>query len=235
MRRSLIKRLQRIFSAISFITVLGILLVMVQVAGYALPGLKVLTGWGFLPSLARPQVALISGHAGYDSGAVCTDTSGAITLTEAEINARISQLAARRLRRSGFAVTVLNEYDERLNNLDADLLLSLHADSCVDASGYKAAHRINSPIPDEEARLLACIDNNYGPITGLPHHPNTITHDMTAYHAFRRMLPTTPAAILEMGFLGGDQTLLKDQPDLVARAVARSVICFLRPEDAVSG
>jgi hypothetical protein len=34
--------------------------------------------------------------------------------------------------------------------------------------------------------------------------------------------------ILELGFLGGDYDLLIGQPDLVARGVAQSLLCFLQ-------
>jgi N-acetylmuramoyl-L-alanine amidase len=124
-------------------------------------------------------------------------------------------------------VVILEEYDERLNNLVADVMLSIHADSCVNLSGYKAAHRLISPIPAIEAQLLHCIDDHYAAHTGLRPHPNTITHDMLAYHAFRRMHPQTPAAILEMGFLGGDGILLTQKSEQVADGVAASLRCFL--------
>ena len=51
---------------------------------------------------------------------------------------------------------------------------------------------------------------------------------MTQYHAFRRVAPDTPAAILEMGFLGGDRQLLTEQADTVARGIADSLLCFLQ-------
>jgi N-acetylmuramoyl-L-alanine amidase len=56
---------------------------------------------------------------------------------------------------------------------------------------------------------------------------NTITENMTEYHAFRRIDPQTPAAILELGFLGGDNDLLANQQDLLARGVADGLLCFL--------
>jgi N-acetylmuramoyl-L-alanine amidase len=124
----------------------------------------------------------------------------------------------------------LDEYDERLNGLEVDVLLSLHADSCIEASGYKAARHTNSRIPATEDRLLACIAHFYPATTGLRPHPDTITHDMTRYHAFNRVAPGTPAAILEIGFMGGDRELLTHQPQKVAEGVADSILCFLRNE-----
>jgi len=44
------------------------------------------------PTVKRPtRVALISGHAGFDSGAICTDANGDVWLTEADINASITE------------------------------------------------------------------------------------------------------------------------------------------------
>lgn len=179
---------------------------------------------------ANRQIALVSGHAGNDSGAVCEDAAGAVTLTEAAVNAAVVERTAATLRSAGASVTILDEFDPRLDGLQADLFLSIHADSCVDASGYKAAsHALRSSLDD--ARLLACIDHYYHAATALPHHTNTVTHNMTEYHAFAKLAPETPAAILELGFLGGDRTLLETQPDRVAHGVAESLFCFLSGAD----
>jgi len=55
---------------------------------------------------------------------------------------------------------------------------------------------------------------------------------MTAHHAFRKLDPQTPAAILELGFLGGDQELLTERPEVVAQGVVASLRCFLAGEGA---
>lgn len=54
---------------------------------------------------------------------------------------------------------------------------------------------------------------------------------MTEYHAFRKVGVNTPAAILEMGFLGGNGALLQQQPDLVAQGVANAIYCFLNGDN----
>jgi N-acetylmuramoyl-L-alanine amidase len=106
-------------------------------------------------------------------------------------------------------------------------MLSLHADSCIDASGYKSSRYINSTIPQISDRLVACINLHYAAATGLSENVNTITENMTEYHAFRRIDPQTPAAILELGFLGGDNDVLANQQDLLAKGVADGLLCFL--------
>lgn len=226
MRHNALHQLSRAFLLLGLAALAGILWVLA-------PLLAPLFGLGGDPGLViaawnRP-VALISGHAGNDSGAVCTAADGTVTRTEAEINAAVAQRTAERLRRAGADVMVLDEYDERLQGLEAAVLVSLHADSCIDASGYKAAYYTHTTVPAEKARLLACIDQHYPAHTGQPHHPNTVTHDMTEYHAFRKIAPSTPAVILELGFLGGDQTLLTTQTDVVAQGVVAGIQCFLNP------
>jgi N-acetylmuramoyl-L-alanine amidase len=233
---------QRIIVAIVFLALGGIALVGAQAAGLDLPGADGVQPQAFVRAAQGSEIALISGHAGNDSGAVCEDDLGNVSLTEASINARVAESAADRLRRAGASVTILNEFDPRLENLQADVLVSLHADSCIDASGFKAAVHTYSAIPNADAELLACIGRDYPLATGLPHHPNTVTHNMTEYHAFRKIAATTPAAILELGFLGGDRFTLESNPDRVAEGVANSILCFLRgdiltpvPEIAADG
>ena len=228
-RRTLLSRIQRFFAVVSFATFIGIVLIAARSVGMELPWANTPLSTGSFVAPRPAQVALISGHAGNDSGAVCTDAAGQVTLTEAEVNAAVAATAADALRRAGADVLILDEFDPRLDNLVVDVLVSLHADSCIDASGYKAAYYTYTAIPAEKTRLLACIDQHYPAVTGLPHHPNTVTHDMTEYHAFRKIAPSTPAVILELGFLGGDGALLTTQSERVAQGVVAGIQCFLNP------
>lgn len=205
--------------------------VIAQAFGFGLPDASGLRPQGVVGAAWDRQVALISGHAGNDSGAVCEDAAGNVLVTEAAINARVTGLAAERLRRAGADVMILDEYDPRLEGLRAAVLVSLHADSCIEASGFKAAVHAYSAIPAINDRLLTCIEQTYPAATGLPHHPNTVTHNMTEYHAFKRIDPLTPAAIIELGFLGGDQALLLNRPELAAKGVADGILCFLVGEE----
>jgi N-acetylmuramoyl-L-alanine amidase len=230
MRYQTLHRIQRILAIISFASLITIGLIVVRMAGVDLPGLNSLIPQGFVSAAFAKNVALISGHAGNDSGAVCTGADGNTTVTEAAINADVAGRVAQRLRRAGADVLILEEYDSRLAGLQADVLLSLHADSCIDASGYKAARHPGSPIAAIEDRLVRCIDEVYASATNLSRHADTITHNMTLYHAFGRIDPATPAAILELGFIGGDQNLLVNHAGVVAGGVADSLLCFLSEE-----
>jgi N-acetylmuramoyl-L-alanine amidase len=181
------------------------------------------------PSLAdvppgAPRVGIVAGHAGYDTGAVCPDG-----LSEAEINLAIAQEVAALLTRKGYGVDLMDEYDDRLSGYRADVLVSVHADSCdvPGASGFKVARVTDSAIPEDEDRLVACIYREYEAVTGLPRHPSSITDDMTSYHAFREIDYYTPGAIIETGFLLDDRDLLLNRPKLAARGIAAGIVCFL--------
>jgi len=228
-RHHTLQSIQRYLVIISFLSLLGIGAVSLRIAGY---DLAVIQSWlppGLLGVLFNRQVALISGHAGNDSGAVCTDAAGNVTVTEAEITAAITERLAQQLRRAGAHVLVLEEFDSRLADLTVDLLVSLHADSCIEASGYKFAQTPSSEIDSAVRTALgACFDQSYAEITALAPHPNTITHNMTDYHAFRRINQRSPALILEMGFIGGDQQILMQRPDLIARGITTSIRCFFQ-------
>ena len=225
MRSILIRRLQRLFLFTSFVLLAGIVFLAARSAGVLLPGSVEISVF-ITPTPERDTVALISGHSGFDSGAIC-GASNAPTLQEVEVVARIVDLVRERLTDAGLEVLLLEEYDPRLTNLDTELLLSLHADSCIDASGYKATYAVNSAIPATELRVIDCIHDNYAAQAGLTFHAHSITSDMTRYHAFSKVLPTTPAAILEMGFLGGDRYLLVEEPERVAAGIHESILCFL--------
>lgn len=230
-RHHTLQSIQRYLAIVSFLAVLGIGAVSLRLAGYDLSVIQTWLPPGLLGVLFNQQIALISGHAGNDSGAVCTDANGQPIVTEAAIVAAITDRVASQLRRGGANVTVLDEFDHRLAGLQADLLVSLHADSCIEASGYKFATSSSLGLaPQIQNNLSSCFDEHYAEATGLAAHPDTITHNMTDYHAFRKIDTQTPALILEVGFIGGDQTLLVEEPDQVARGITASIRCFFERE-----
>lgn len=172
----------------------------------------------------QPLVGIVSGHKGYDPGAVCDDG-----LTEAEINYAVAQEVVDLLGRRGVRADLLDEFDDRLAEYQAAALVSIHADSCniAGATGFKVARVTNSAIPEAEDRLVACLYQEYGTYTGLPQHPASITDNMTNYHAFNEIAPLTPGAIIETGFLLDDRLLLETKPKVVARGIAAGILCFL--------
>jgi N-acetylmuramoyl-L-alanine amidase len=225
-QRTLWQRLERLLLTLVFLLLAGAVIV-TWLGGEDGQASRWIDDWQNRPqrvaAAAGRRVALIAGHKGHDSGAVCPDG-----LTEQETVERIAEESADRLRRAGAEVLVFAEYDERLQGLVADTLVSIHADSCIDRSGFKVARSATSVIPDVEDRLVACLIKAYQADTGLAFDSNSITPDMTGYHAFKRVAPQTPGAIIETGFLGADQELLTQRPDLPARGIANGILCFLQ-------
>ncbi len=178
----------------------------------------------------RPRIGLVAGHWGNDSGAVCADG-----LTEESVNLKIATLVKEALVKEGFEIDLLKEFDPRLNEYKALALVSIHNDSCDfindQATGFKVAAAVSSAYPEKAARLTACLSHRYQLMTGLPFHFNTVTADMTRYHAFNEIHSDTTAAIIETGFLNLDRKILTEETDKVAQGVTAGILCFIRNED----
>lgn len=175
-----------------------------------------------------PLVGIVAGHWGNDSGAECPDG-----VTEQQVNLEIARRVTEKLRAKGVWTDLLQEFDSRLNNYRADVLLSIHADSCdpIDAdppaTGFKVARSVASAIPTTEDRLVTCVIQEYAKATKMVFHENSITPDMTSYHSFSEIHADTPAAIIETGFLYLDYDMIVKQPDLPAQGIANGILCFL--------
>ena len=178
---------------------------------------------------SKPRIGIVAGHYGHDSGTVCKDG-----LTEASVNMTIATLVRQNLLRAGFQVDLLQEFDPNLNSYQALALLSIHNDSCDfindQATGYKVASAQATRFPEKTSRLASCLIERYGSITKLPFHANTITPDMSRYHAFDEINPSTPAVIIETGFMNLDRQILTEHPDIVAQGVTAGILCFTNNE-----
>jgi N-acetylmuramoyl-L-alanine amidase len=170
-------------------------------------------------------IGIVAGHRGNDSGAVCGD------LQEVDINTAVAERVVNALTALGYPVDLLDEFDGRLQGYRARVLVSIHADSCIypEASGFKVARASGSLVPATEDHLVECLVRGYGSRTGLAFHEGSITPDMTDYHAFYEIDPQTPAAIIEIGFMGADRDLLLMRQDLVAQGIVDGILCFLEP------
>jgi len=177
------------------------------------------------------RIGIVSGHWGNDSGSVCANGT-----TEQEVNLSIASLVRQKLVAQGYTVDLLQEFDPRLNGYKAAVLLSIHNDSCTyindQATGFKVASAVASRDPNLSARLVACMIDRYGRLTGLPFHANSITPDMTYYHAFREIDPATTAAIIEAGFLYKDYDILTQHPDEISDGIVAGIMCFVKGESA---
>jgi N-acetylmuramoyl-L-alanine amidase len=187
---------------------------------------------GIVPTPQKPvRIGVVSGHwgNGNDPGAVCPDGTN-----EHDVNLKISSLVRQKLEAQGYNIDLLQEFDPRLDGYKAALLLSIHNDTCnvIDdqATGFKVAASEYSLDKKLTSRLSACIIDRYGHATGLTYRSGNVTVDMTDYHAFSAIDPSTPAAIIEAGFLNLDRSLLVDHPDVVADGIVAGVLCFVRIE-----
>jgi N-acetylmuramoyl-L-alanine amidase len=187
-----------------------------------------------LASQPRLRIGIVAGHSGNDSGAVCYDGNGNVTLTEADVNLKIAAIVQQQLTQKGFQVDLLKEFDTRLNGYRALAIVSIHNDSCEyindEATGFKVAAALNTNDINRANRLTACMVDRYHRDTNLPFHAGSITADMREYHAFREIDPSTVAAIIETGFLNLDREILTQHTDLVAAGVVDGILCFANNE-----
>ena len=187
-------------------------------------------------SAAYPQlrIGIVSGHWGYDSGAVCYDGNGEVTLTETELNLKIATLVQQKLTQAGYRVDLLKEFDERLEGYTAVALVSIHNDSCEyideNATGFKVSAAMDTRDVNRASRLTSCLRDRYGRATALNFHPGSITSDMREYHAFAEIHDTTIAAIIETGFMNLDRGILTQNPDLIAEGIVQGIECFVNNE-----
>jgi N-acetylmuramoyl-L-alanine amidase len=189
-------------------------------------------GGGFASTPQKSvRIGVVSGHWGNggDPGAVCPDGTN-----ELDVNLAIASLVRQKLEARGYTIDLLQEFDPRLEGYQAALLLSIHNDTCDvtndQATGFKVAASTYSRDKNLTDRLSACLYDRYRTITGLTYRSGNITVNMTDYHAFRAIDPSTPAAIIETGFLYLDRNLLVDHPDVVADGLVAGVLCFVRNE-----
>ncbi len=199
-------------------------------------------------SVPALRIAIVSGHWSGDThpanvvpdtGAVCDDG-----LKEVDINKAVADKVVALLKRKGWQVDLLQEFDQKLKSDQPDyapsVFLAIHSDSCVSgpnfpfATGYKIAHAEPSDNPQEDDRLVACLRRDYeAQVKGynLSFNQNTITTSMTEYHAFHQIVKMTPAAIIELGFIGNDRLILTRHQDELAAGIVDGLTAFLNRDD----
>jgi N-acetylmuramoyl-L-alanine amidase len=177
----------------------------------------------------KPRIGIVAGHWGSDSGAVCPDG-----VTEQQLNLEVATLTKQYLAAEGFDVDLLKEFDERLVQYRALVLVSIHADSCQfinnDATGFKVSAALASQRPEKATRLVACMHSRYAEATGLKFHSGSITPDMSSYHAFDEIHNETTAAIIETGFMNLDYQVLTQNQEAIARGITNGILCYIRNE-----
>jgi N-acetylmuramoyl-L-alanine amidase len=182
---------------------------------------------------SRPLVGIVVGHwddNSGDQGAVCSD----ISLTEFQVNQQVAALVRDQLIARDIDVDMLREFDPKLNGYQASAVISIHADSCDyindEATGFKVSAAMSNPRPQLSQRLTACLRQRYAQSTGMQLH-NSLTADMTSYHAFDEINENTTAAIIEVGFLNLDREMLTQRTDRVAQGIIDGLLCYLNNEE----
>lgn len=168
------------------------------------------------------RVGIISGHKEFDPGAVCDDG-----LTEVEVNLAIAQMVVANLRTEGIRTDLLDEYDARLDGYSGTALVSIHADSCDYFNDQATGFKIAGSMITDSSLLSSCVEESYRQATQLPYHANTLTQDMSDYHAFYDIAPGTPAIIIETGFMNLDRQLLTANSDIPAKAISDGILCYI--------
>jgi N-acetylmuramoyl-L-alanine amidase len=118
---------------------------------------------------------------------------------------------------------------------DVDAFVAIHADGI--ANGVKRGWKLATPWRTSPAsqQLLRSVAESYPNATGMPEDVGGVTVNMRGYYAFawRRhqhaVARTTPALIVEMGFLtsAADREIMIGQPDRVARGIADGILNYL--------
>lgn len=156
---------------------------------------------------------------------------------EVDANYSITQAAAANLRAEGVHVDVLPATVPP--GYRADAFVAVHADQDMGehARGYKVAPSAVSQAKSDSRLLASEIGTGYITQTGLPPdiRPEAITADMRYYFAFNwryykyAIAPTTPAAIVELGFITdeADRDVLFGHPDVAGQALASGIMRFL--------
>lgn len=191
-------------------------------------------------ALPRVNVAIQAGHWKNnelpDVLARLRGSTGAVGggRTESQVTLDIAQRAARLLKAKGLTVEILPATVP--TGYQADLFISLHADgnSSSRPRGYKVSTRWRSEVAALDALLVQALEDSYGQKTGMPSDPS-VTRAMRGYYAYStyrgeeyRLGATTPAAILEMGFMSNaaDRALMFNNPELIARGVVAGIDNF---------
>ena len=154
-------------------------------------------------------------------------------LSEAHVNLAIARRVALQREEAGVMVDLLPATVPP--DYDADAFVAIHAD---DGGGSReTGWKVAAPWRSSEAsrRLRDSVAFAYALATGLPSDRYGVSYNMRGYYAFswtrfsHAIAPTTPAVIIETGFLtsAADRRTIVDDPDRAARGISLGIILFL--------
>jgi hypothetical protein len=169
-------------------------------------------------------------------------STGAIAAgyTEVEVNLEVAGRVAKLLEQHGIIVDILPATVPI--DYDADVFVTIHADGSHSsgARGFKLSTAWRASRASQQ--LHDVLREEYAAATGLP-WDDGITFNMRGYYAFnyRRhehaVKKTTPAVIVEMGFLtsAADRSLMIGRPNLAAAGIANGIMRYLGERDPNDG
>jgi N-acetylmuramoyl-L-alanine amidase len=198
------------------------------------------------PAGAAPRVGLQAGHWKSkelpDELARLRTSTGAIAAgyTEAEVNLDVASRVAKLLEQRGIIVDILPATVPV--DYDADVFVTIHADGSHSPGvrGFKLSTAWRASRASQQ--LHDVLRQEYAAATSMP-WDDGVTFNMRGYYAFnyRRhehaVKKTTPAVIVEMGFLtsAADRGLMIGRPDLVAAGIANGILRYLEERDPNDG
>ena len=153
-------------------------------------------------------------------------------LRELDLNLAVSKLLAARLAEAGFQAELIPAAVPA--GYRADLFVSVHADRAD--LGERQGWKLSPPWrPSRRSRELADALSAAFRGSGLPEDSGGITANMRGYFGFswwrfgNTLSPYTPAALVEMGFMGNpaDRARMRDQPELYAGILMNGIEAFL--------
>lgn len=153
---------------------------------------------------------------------------------EVDINREVARQVEALLSARGVTVDILPATVPVAYQADAFVAIHCDANNNSGMNGFKLARFHSSVIASRDDALLGAIEQRYGAATGQPLDPH-LTNAMTGYYAFNgqayrhAIVPTTPAVIVELGFLTNprDRALLVGQTSTVAHGLADGILRFL--------
>jgi len=159
---------------------------------------------------------------------------------EAQVNLEIAKRVVKLLESRGLAVDLLPATIPP--GYDADAFVTIHADGA--SGGGSRGFKLATPWRTSRAsqHLADTLTAEYTKSTRLP-QDSAITINMRGYYAFnyRRhshsIAKTTPAVIIEMGFLtsAADRAMIVGHPDTVAIGIANGIVRYLGEHDPNDG
>jgi len=172
------------------------------------------------------HIGLLAGHWQNEPGEVCSDG-----LVEADVNQAIANRVSQKLTDMGYKVDVFPEYDLALLNYKSAAFLAIYSGSCSDSplppSGFKVATSLTAQVPERVNQLAVCLSEEYQKTTGLPFTYEVLNPDHPSFHIFRDIHAETPAAMIEVGSLKTDRSILVSQAGKVTDGIVAGIICYL--------